>query len=110
MTERIPTVDDVIDIWDVTPLEAAIGAPEGSWLKYDEWGGFNSLSREFKGMANHLFFKGGELADIGRKIKPDVDSVKFHRCLRALLSSFSPKHQEKEATAGLFIQKYTDPL
>lgn len=56
-----------------------------------------------------LFFRGGTLADHGRKLKPGVDKAAFFSSLRAMLSSFEPKHEHKEAACAWLMAEYTEP-
>jgi hypothetical protein len=59
---------------------------------------------------SELFFNGGKLEDHGLKLKSDVNSSEFYSTLRALMSSFEPKHEIKEATCGWLIEECTDPI
>jgi hypothetical protein len=57
-----------------------------------------------------LFFDGGNLFTHGLVLKDDVDEPAFYSTLRALMSSFEPKHEIKEATCGWLIEECTDPI
>ena len=55
-----------------------------------------------------LFFNGGTLDAHGRKLRDGVDAAAFYATLRALMCSFAPQHQIKEATCGWLIDTYTE--
>lgn len=61
-------------------------------------------------IASKLFYEGGKMSDFGRVIMKGVDNTEFLTTLRAMLSSFSPKHEQKMAAAGLLIDTYTEKL
>lgn len=54
-----------------------------------------------------LFFSGGKLADHGKALSPHVSADEFYSTLNALLRSFEPKHEVKEATVAMLIDAYT---
>ena len=95
---------------EFTAVDAAFGARLADYPKRDALPD-DYMSHRAPGckIASALFLGGGSLADHGRTLKPGVDSVEFHTALRALLCSFDPPHEVKEATAGLLIDTYTTP-
>jgi hypothetical protein len=54
---------------------------------------------------SRLFFEGGELP----KFDPRVDVAKAARAARALLSSFAPAHEQKEATVAYAFWVWSTP-
>jgi hypothetical protein len=54
------------------------------------------VPRKFTSEAMRLFYEGGKYPEFGA----DVDAAKAKRAIRALLSSFQPSHEAKEATVG----------
>lgn len=91
-------------LWDVTELDVAFGAAGERFLsrRKDD---LKTVPKKYQDIAQSLFFSGGRIADFGLSVKPDVDGVKFHRCLKAMLCSFEPSHEEKSASAGLLIMQ-----
>lgn len=92
------------------PLSAAFGA------RLEDYPPMTSIPEDYQKnraagcrIASALFFDGGSLADHGRRLKEGVDSSAFHMALRAMLCSFAPKHEHKEAACGWLIDTYTDP-
>lgn len=63
------------------------------------------VPRQFKDMANSLFFSGGKLPDLA----PQVDRTKAMRAVRAWLSSWAPAHESKEATVGYALWLWSTP-
>lgn len=57
-----------------------------------------------------FFFGGGKLEDHGLRLKADVDPQEFFPALHALMSSFAPPHELKEATCGWLIEEHTEEL
>ena len=64
---------------------------------------------EYQDKASELFFRGGTLQSIGLKAAPGFDETKIIRALKFLLSSWSPKHEEKIATVGFALMKWCQP-
>lgn len=92
-------------------LDAAFGADEKDYPSYsaipDEFKrGSNIYNKAFNG----LFFNGGKLEDFGISMKPGTDKAALFATLRALMSSFAPKHEVKEATVAWLLSEYTEPL
>jgi hypothetical protein len=73
--------------------ELAFGAGEAS---YFDRRNLPEVPRKFKDDAMRLFYEGGKFPEFGA----DVDAAKAKRAIRALLSSFAPSHEAKEATVG----------
>jgi len=65
---------------------------------------------KFNEIVSALFFKGGSLSDHGVRIKPDIDRAAAMTAIRALLCSFAPKHEHKEATVAWCLSEWTEPL
>jgi hypothetical protein len=61
-------------------------------------------------VASALFFDGGALSDHGLKFKEDIDRQKAMRALRALLSSFAPKHEVKIGTVGVALANWCEEI
>lgn len=92
-------------------LAAAFGADRSAYPA------MNSLPEKYqRGQANGckvfsaLFFGGGKLADHGLELNAGVDAKAFLTTLRALMSSFAPNQELKEATCGLLIDTYTHKI
>lgn len=91
----------------------AFGASEKDYLTREEMGDEfyrMSVRNNFTEAASSLFFTGGKLEDYGLKLKPEIDSIKAHRAIRALLCSFAPKHEIKIGTVGFALSKWCDPI
>lgn len=92
-------------------LTAAFGADLNAYPPLDDMPDEYQRNRaEGCEIASSLFYKGGKMSDFGRALKKGVDNEKFLLTLRALLSSYSPKHEQKIATVGLLIDTYTEKL
>lgn len=100
---------------NLTGLDVAFSTADGhlhaggAYLSYHE-GQCRLVEREWKDRANQLFFRGGSLADLGLQIKPGLDRGAVMANIRWLLTSFGPKHEEKEATVGFALQSWCEPL
>jgi hypothetical protein len=80
----------------------------GAYLDYYE-GQCEQVPREWQDKANTLFFSGGSLADLGLQVKPDLDPAVVRANIRWLLSSWGPKHEEKQATVGFALMSWCEP-
>lgn len=76
---------------------------------------YESIPEEFRRghspankVVSTLFFKGGKLDDFGLRLKAGVDRAAFYGALKALLSSFDPKHEHKEATCAWLVSEFTE--
>jgi hypothetical protein len=68
--------------------------------------GFYSGSTKYNDMFSSLFFSGGKIEV--KKTVSDQDKEKGLRYFKALASSFSPKHEEKEAICALILSELCD--
>lgn len=73
--------------------EVAFGAEERSYFNRRA---LPDVPSKFKEDGMRLFYQGGQFPEFGA----DVDATKAKRAIRALLSSFAPSHEAKEATVG----------
>lgn len=64
--------------------------------------------RPYVQVASGLFFNGGALQDYGLKIKASLDRSQVTVALRALLSSWDPKHEHKEAVVAWALSEWCD--
>ncbi len=55
-----------------------------------------------------LFFRGGKLDDFGLSIKPGLDRGQVMGGLRALMGSFEPKHEHKQAVVAWCLREWCD--
>lgn len=55
-----------------------------------------------------LFFRGGRLSDYGLSWKDGIDQKEAMVTIRALMSSFAPKHEIKEATVAWAFSEWCD--
>lgn len=101
-----PLPDDY-PVFDIDPISVAFSTLEGPkyYLSYYEGQCF-LVDRRWTDIASSLFFRGGKVEDFGLKLRDGLDKRKVMMCLRALLGSFGPKHEEKEATVGFAISKW----
>lgn len=85
------------------------GAPRSAYLTCEQMGDdyYNGYPRHAK-VAQTLFFQGGKLADHGLRFKPGVDPGKAMAAIRALLSSFEPKHEVKIGTVGAYLEDWCE--
>jgi hypothetical protein len=110
-----PLPDDY-PVFDLTDAQVAFSTFGGArYLNYYE-GQCDLVPREWQKLASTMFFRGAQKADNGDwligetrlKVKDGIDPVKAGRCISALLRSFEPKHEEKEATVGFALSKWFD--
>lgn len=92
-----------------TNLDVAFGAAISDYPPFD------SIPEEFRRghssankVASTLFFRGGKLDDFGLRLKSGVDRASFFGPLQAMLGSFEPKHEHKEAACAWLIAEYTE--
>lgn len=91
-------------------ISAAFGARLKDYPKYEDIPEvFRRGNTPFNKAVSSLFFTGGSLQDHGLKLKAGTDRGEFFTALRALLTSFDPKHEHKEATAAWLLSEYTEP-
>ncbi len=86
---------------DVSDVDMALGARASRFFNRRN---LPDVPRQFKDMAENLFFNGGNLPDLS----PKVDRVKATRVIRAWLGSFAPAHEAKIATVGYALWLWTD--
>lgn len=92
-----------------TGLDCAFGARMSDYPPYD------SIPEEFRrghSVANRvvstIFFRGGKLEDFGLRLKAGVHPTAFYGALKAMLCSFDPKHEHKEAACAWLVSEYTE--
>jgi hypothetical protein len=90
---------DVDDITAAFPA-SVVGTllPKMSDIPEEFW----DHSNEWCTIAMRLFFIGGELP----KVKKGIDPAKAKQHLSAVLGSFEPKHEHKEAGAGWLMSMW----
>jgi hypothetical protein len=57
-----------------------------------------------------LFYSGGKLEDYGIRIKPEMCRGSVISAIRALMSSWSPKHEVKEATVAWALSEWCEAI
>lgn len=80
----------------------------GAYLDYYE-GQCGLVPREWQVKANTLFFNGGALADLGLQVKRGLDPAVVRANIRWLLSSWNPKHEQKQSTVGFALMSWCEP-
>lgn len=92
-----------------TGLDCAFGADIKDYPPY------GAIPEEFKDgnapankVVSFLFFKGGSLEQFGLRLKVGIDRDAFYGALRAMLCSFTPKHEHKEAACAWLINEFTE--
>ena len=55
-----------------------------------------------------LFFRGGKIDEFGLRLKSGVDPNAFYGALKAMLCSFAPKYEHKEAACAWLVSEYTE--
>jgi hypothetical protein len=90
----------------------AFGAPRSAYLTREQLGDFYDMNDRtpYHKAASGLFFRGGRLSDYGLQWKPGIDRTKAMRAIKALLCSFEPKHEIKEATVAYAFREWCDVL
>jgi hypothetical protein len=63
---------------------------------------FTSRRSEWCNIVSGLFFRGGQLP----KVKPGIDAMAAKRHLQAVLGSFEPAHEHKEAGAAWLMSQW----
>lgn len=67
---------------------------------------FKDFNNKWCLAAMKLFFDGGKLP----KVKEGIDPLKAKNHLVAILSSFAPKHEHKEAAAGWLMSMWYEDI
>lgn len=98
------------DIPSFNGASVAFGARGKDYLTREQlgpWYDLNSRTPYHKAV-NGLFFKGGSLVDYGLQWKAGVDQPKAGAALRALMSSWDPKHEIKVGTIAVMLANHCD--
>ncbi len=97
----VPTFDDIT---------VAFGSVEKHYLTRQQLGDWYDMNTPtpYHEAFNGLFYRGGKLADYGLSIKPGLDQTQVMRALRALMSSWAPKHEIKTATVAVALANWCD--
>lgn len=92
-----------------TDLDMVFGADLKDYPPYD------AIPEQFRrgntaanDAVSSLFFRGGKLDDFGLRLKSGVDPNAFYGALKAMLCSFAPKHEHKEAACAWLVSEYTE--
>lgn len=91
-----------------TAIDAAFGANERDYPDYGSIPAEHRHGSKFGRVFSGLFYSGGTLADHGLKLRAGVDRASFYTTLRALMCSWAPKHEVKEATVAWFLAEHTE--
>ena len=73
--------------------EIVFGAPGSAFFPRNN---LPHVPVKYTSLANSLFFNGGEVPEL----RSDINHDMAMRYLRSMLSSWSPSHEQKEATVG----------
>jgi hypothetical protein len=98
--------------WQADGAEAAFGADSSHYSAVGR-SEASSVSRQLRKQAkvfSALFFSGGSLADHGLRWKPELAEQRPMMTLRALMCSFDPPHEVKEATVALALHHWCEPI
>lgn len=96
---------------DFDGISVAFGADLKDYPKYEAIPEeFRRGNNKFNSAVSGLFFKGGKLEDFGLRLKPTTNSALFFTAMRALLRSFAPPHELKEATVAWLLSEYAELL
>lgn len=92
-----------------TNLDCAFGArladyPPAATIPDEFWNHSSPANK----VVSTLFSKGGKLDDFGLRLKPGIDPSAFYGALKAMLGSFDPKHERKEAACAWLVSEYTE--
>lgn len=95
---------------DFNGVDATFGAGRNAYPAYEVIPEqFRRGNTPFNNAVSGLFFKGGKLEDFGLRLKADTNRQRFFTAMRALLCSFEPKHELKEATVAWLLSEYAEP-
>lgn len=95
---EIRGIDEVFSTLETDPKLLAEAERRGFYM------GDTKANRMF----NHLFYHGGSI-----RLKSDVDSGYVRRAvpyIKALIRSFAPKHEEKEAVCAMILDEIADDI
>lgn len=107
MTDKAPD----FPIPDFDGPTAAFGARRGDYLTREQlgdWYGFRHTP--YHKAIEGLFHRGGKLSDYGLRWKDGVDTAKAGAALRALMSSWDPKHEIKVGTCAVMLANHCDHI
>jgi hypothetical protein len=92
-----------------TNLDCAFGADIRDYPPYE------TIPEQFRrgntpanDVVGTLFYKGGSLDQFGLRLKPGVDRSAFYGALKAMLCSFAPKHEHKDAACAWLVHEFTE--
>lgn len=92
-----------------TNMDCAFGADLKDYPPYD------SIPEKFRrgntpanSVVSTLFFKGGSLDQFGLRVKAGVDRSAFYGALKAMLCSFAPPHEHKDAACAWLVAEFTE--
>ena len=95
---------------EVTDAEEIFGY-QGKYLTREECGEFYGMGNDIYSKAvSGLFYEGGTIEDYGLKFKPEIDSKKAMRAIRALLTSWGPKHEIKCGTVATALSQWCEEV
>lgn len=103
-------------LFDVDDVEVAFGSEIGRYYGGSYEDGKRAscdIRRALRAEAevfSALFYRGESLADQGLKWKDGTDHKKAMRCLRALMGSWAPSHEQKVATVALALHHWAEPI
>jgi hypothetical protein len=91
-------------------ISTAFGADQRDYPSYD------TIPEQFHCCSNTpfnkafsgLFFHGGKLSDFDLSWKAGIDQNEAMRTIRALMCSWAPKHEVKEATVAWALSEWCD--
>ncbi len=94
-------------LFDVSDADVAFGCRRDRYAisRADS----TTISRQLKREADvfsALFFSGGGMRQFGLVPRDGIDEMKARRALKALMCSFDPPHEVKEATCALAIHRW----
>jgi len=99
----------MLKIFEVSDLEMAFGVenqkiPKTSDIPQEFWDEKTYWNKLF----STLFFKGGEITNIIPK--EGVDSDKALRAIKAVMRSWEPKHEDKEAIVAYMFSQWFENI
>lgn len=101
------------ELRDFDAPSVVFGAGRGAYLSREQLGAWYGLYGEnsrtpFHKCAEGLFGQGGKLADYDLTIKDGINEAKVMAALRALMSSWGPKHEVKIGTVAVALANWCD--
>ena len=105
LPDTMPLRDDLTRADMAFPTASGHLHSGGAYLDFYQ-GQCGLVGRQWTDIASALFFNGGKIEDFGLRLSDGLDAAAVRANLHWLLGSFSPKHQEKEATVGFAISKW----